>query len=215
MMRMILIDDHILFREGLAAIFRQASDINVVGMAGTVQEAVDMVRALKPDIVLMDFSLPDGTGADATRQIMQEYPDCKIVFMTISDKDEDLLAAIRSGAVGYLMKNMAPSKLMAALRSVQYGESALSRSMTLRLMKELSRTKESEPFGDPAFGKLTSREKDLMAELAAGKSNQEIACQLNISENTVKYHVHSILKKLDLSDRTEVASFAKKHGFKE
>jgi len=214
MMRIILIDDHILFREGLAAIIRQAPDVAVVGMAGTVQEAVVMVLALRPDIVLMDYSLPDGSGADATRQIMQDYPGCKVVFMTMSDKDEDLMAAIRSGAVGYLMKNMAPSKLMAALRSVQAGESALSRSMTLRLMKELSRTKESEPLGDPALGKLTSREKDLLAELAAAKSNQEIASLLHISENTVKYHVHSILKKLGLRDRTEAANFAKEHGFK-
>jgi DNA-binding NarL/FixJ family response regulator len=214
MMRIIIVDDHILFREGLAAIIREEADIEVVGLAGTVQEAVDAVRMLKPDIVLMDFSLPDGSGADATRKIIQDYPGCKVVFMTMSDKDEDLLAAIRSGAVGYLLKNMTPSKLVAALRSVQRGESALSRSMTLRLMEELSRTKEPEPSGDPALGRLTPREKDVLAELAAGKSNQEIARQLYISENTVKYHVHSILEKLNLRDRKEAASFAREHGVK-
>jgi DNA-binding NarL/FixJ family response regulator len=214
MMRIIIVDDHVLFREGLAAIIREEPDIEVVGLAGSVQEAVDAVRMLKPDIVLMDFSLPDGSGADATRKIIQDYPGCKVVFMTMSDKDEDLLAAIRSGAVGYLLKNMTPSKLVAALRSVQRGESALSRSMTLRLMEELSRTKEPEPSGDPALGRLTPREKDVLAELAAGKSNQEIARQLYISENTVKYHVHSILEKLNLRDRKEAASFAREHGVK-
>ncbi len=212
MMRIIIVDDHILFREGLAAIIQQEPDIEVVGFAGSVQQAVDEVLRLKPDIVLMDFSLPDGTGADATRRIVQDLPGCKIVFMTMSDKDEDLLAAIRSGAVGYLMKDMTPSKLVASLRSVQRGEGALSRSMTLRLMKELSQTKASEPMENPVLGKLTPREKDIMAELAASKSNQEIARQLTISENTVKYHVHSILEKLNLRDRNEAARFAREHG---
>jgi two-component system nitrate/nitrite response regulator NarL len=211
-MRLIIVDDHNLFREGLAGILRQEPDIEVIGLVGTVNEAVDAVGTLKPDLVLMDYSLPDGTGAEATRRIIQEYPACKVVFMTMSDREEDLLAAIRSGAVGYLMKDMSPSKLVSALRSVERGESALSRSMTLQLMKELSSTKEAEPAGDPALGKLTSREKDILAELAAGKSNPEIARQLYISENTVKYHVHSILEKLNLQDRKEVARFAREHG---
>ena len=212
MIRILIVDDHNLFREGLGTILQQEPEIEVVGMAGNVREAVEAVRSLKPDVVLMDFALPDGTGADATRMIVQDFPNCKVVFMTMSERDEDLLAAIRSGAVGYLLKNMTPSKLVAALRSVYQGESALSRSMTLRLMTELSRTKEPEPSGDPALGKLTTREKEVLIELAAGKSNQEIAQQLYISENTVKYHVHSILDKLNLSDRKEAAKFAIKHG---
>ncbi len=158
-MKIVIVDDHILFREGLAGILRQEPDIEVVGLVGTVQEALDTVRKLKPDIVLMDFSLPDGTGAEATRMILQDIPDCKIVFLTMSDNEDDLLTAIRSGAVGYLIKNMTPSKLVAALRSVQRGESALSRSMTLRVMKELSRTKEPALAADPALGKLTRGER--------------------------------------------------------
>lgn len=212
MMRIIIVDDHNLFREGLAAIIQQERDIEVVGLVGSVKEAVDAVGTLKPDIVLMDFSLPDGTGAEATYQIIQQFPNCKIVFMTMSEKDEDLFAAIRSGAVGYLIKNMSPSKLVAALRSVQRGESALSRSMTLRVMEELSRTKAPEPLNDPALGRLTPREKDVLSELVAGKSNREIAESLVISENTVKYHIHSILDKLQLHDRNEAADFAREHG---
>jgi len=211
-MRILIVDDHNLFREGLAAILRHEAGIEVVGLMGTVREAVEAVGASKPDIVLMDFNLPDGTGVEATRRIIQNSPDCKVVFMTMSDKDEDLLAAIRSGAVGYLMKNIAPSELVSSLRSVQAGESALSKVMTLKLMKELSRTKGPELAGDPALGKLTPREKDILAELATGKSNQEIARKLVISENTVKYHVHSIFEKLDFQDRKEVARFAREHG---
>jgi DNA-binding NarL/FixJ family response regulator len=214
MIRIIIVDDHNLFREGLAAILQQEADIEVVGLMGTVQEAVDKVPKLRPDIVLMDFSLPDGNGAEATRKIVQEYPDCKVVFMTMSERDEDLLAAIRSGAVGYLLKNMSLSKLVASLRSVQLGESALSRSMTLRLMEELSRTKEPEHTGDPALGGLTPREYEILAELSQGKSNKEIAGQLFISENTVKYHVHSIFDKLNLRNRKEAARYAKERGVK-
>lgn len=211
-MRLIIVDDHNLFREGLAVILQQEADIEVVGLAGSVQEAVESTLKLEPDIVLMDFSLPDGSGAEAALQIVQENPGCKIIFLTMSDADEDLLAAVRSGAVGYLMKNMSPPKLVAALRSVARGESALSRAMTLRVMQELARTKASEPERDPALGKLTRREIEILAHLASGKGNQEIARELVISENTVKYHVHSILGKLDLKDRNEAAAFAREHG---
>lgn len=212
MIRIIIVDDHILFREGLASIIRQEPDIEVVGLAGTAGESVQAARELKPDIVLMDFNLPDATGAEATLQIIQDSPECKVIFMTMSERNEDMLAAIRSGAVGYLLKNMAPSKLVAALRAVNQGESALSRSMTLTVMQELSRTKAGPPQDDPRVGKLTRRERDILVEIAAGKSNHEIAGQMVISENTVKYHVHSILEKLDLADRKEAARFAHEHG---
>lgn len=212
MIRTVIVDDHALFREGLASIIQLEPDIEVSGLAGSVQEAVEVVRKLKPDLVLMDFVLPDGTGADATRKVLVEHPDCKIIFLTMSEEDEDLFAAIRSGAKGYLLKNMSPSKLVTTIRSVQQGESALSRSMTLRLMEELSRTKEPERLGDASLVKLTRRELDVLRELTTGKTNKEIANQLYLSENTVKYHVHSILDKLNLPDRRVAAKFAKEHG---
>src|SRR5215208_108488 len=134
-MKIIIVDDHVLFREGLAAIMRPEPDIEIAGMAGTVREAVELVETVKPELILMDFSLPDGTGADATRSILAKQPTCKIVFLTMSEEDDDLFAAIRSGARGYLLKNMRPAKLISSLRSVQQGESAISRSMTLRLME--------------------------------------------------------------------------------
>ncbi len=122
-----------------------------------------------------------------------------------------MFAAIRSGAKGYLLKNLSPSKLVTSLRAVLMGESAMSRTMTLRLMEEFSRTKEADRKADPSSSKLTSREKDVLVELASGKTNKEIAHTLFISENTVKYYVHSILEKLNLTDRKEAASFAKDH----
>lgn len=208
-MKIVIVDDHVLFREGLAAIVRSEPDIEVIGQAGSVQEAIELARSLRPDIILMDFGLPDGTGADATHAILREHPDCRIVFLTMSEEDEDLFAAVRSGAKGYLLKNMHPTKLVSTLRSVQKGESALSRSMTLRLMEELARTKETPRAGEPT---LTRREMEVLRELAAGFSNQEIAGHLFISENTVKYHVHSILEKLSLSDRRDAAIYAREHG---
>ena len=140
-MKILIIDDHVLFREGLAAIIQPQADIEIGGMAGTVREAIEMANALKPDIVLMDFNLPDGTGVDAALAILEKDPSCKIIFLTMSEEDDDLFAAIRSGARGYLLKNAHPRELISGLRSVQNGESALSQGMTLRLMKELSRSK--------------------------------------------------------------------------
>lgn len=209
-MKIVIVDDHVLFREGLAAIIRSESDFEIVGQAGSVEEAVTMVSALKPDMVLMDFGLPDGTGADATQAILKEHRGCKVVFLTMSEEDEDLFAAIRSGAKGYLLKNMRPSKLISSLRAVQKGESALSRSMTLRLMEELARTREPLRAQEAT---LTRREVEVLRELASGFSNQEIAAHLVISENTVKYHVHSILEKLNLSDRRDASAYAREHGF--
>lgn len=209
-MNIMIVDDHILFREGLASIIRSEPGLVIGGMAGGVKEAVDLARTVKPDLVLMDFSLPDGTGADATRLILQENPNCKIVFLTMSEEDENLFDAIRSGAKGYLLKNMQPQKLIAALWSVQKGESALSRSMTMRLMEELTRTKKSDSSHDIT---LTLREVDVIRSLASGLSNSEIARELFISENTVKYHVHSALRKLGLSGRKELTLYAREHGY--
>ena len=140
---------------------------------------------------------------------MQECPESKVVFLTMSEEDEDLFTAIRSGAKGYLLKNLHPTKLLSTLRSVQNGESALSRTMTLRVMEELSRTRKPEY---PSDITLTLREIDVLRAIAAGLSNQDIANHLFITENTVKYHVHSILEKLKLSSRKEAAAYARTHG---
>ncbi len=211
-MKILLVDDHVLFREGIAAIIQREPDIQVVGMAGTVKEALEMTGAFKPDIILMDFNLPDGTGAEATTQILNKHPGIKIVFVTMSEEDNDLLDAVRSGAKGYLLKNMSPSKLVSAIRSVYQGESAISRSMTLRLMEELTRSKSGGADKTTAFANLTPRETDVLREMASGLSNQDIANKLYLSENTVKYHVHSILDKLQMKNRKAAAAFAREQG---
>jgi two-component system NarL family response regulator len=210
MIKLVIVDDHVLFREGLASIIRAESDIEIAGLVGTVRDAVEIAGRVKPDIVLMDFILPDGTGADATRLILNAHPNCRVIFLTMSEEDENLFAAIRSGARGYLLKDMHPSKLVTSIRAVYKGESALSRSMTLRLMKELSETKKRE--GLQSAPTLTRRELDVLRAVATGKTNQEIGNELFLSENTVKYHVHSILDKLGFRDRKEAAAYAREHG---
>jgi DNA-binding NarL/FixJ family response regulator len=210
-MRIIIVDDHVLFREGIASIFRSETDFEVCGLAGSVEEAIEIARSAKPEIILMDFTLTDGTGVDATRRILAEQPGCKIIFLTMSEEDDHLLAAIRAGAKGYLLKDMRPSKLVAALRSVHQGESAISRSMTLRLMEELARSLPVEQPTNAALEPLTARELDVLRKISAGKNNLEISAELFISENTVKYHVHSILGKLGLNDRKAAAQYAREN----
>jgi DNA-binding NarL/FixJ family response regulator len=212
MIRIVIVDDHVLFREGLAAIIGAEADIEIAGLAGTVQEAVETARTEKPDLILMDFGLPDGTGVDATRIILSELPETKIIFLTVYEDDENLFAGIRSGAKGYLLKNMRPSKLIASLKSVYQGESALSRSMTLRLMEELSRTQRVEADEVDGLSKLTVREREVLRELASGATNREISQHLFLSENTVKHHIHSILEKINMPDRRAASNYARLHG---
>ena len=209
-MKLLIVDDHILFREGLASIIRPELDIEIVGLAGSVRDAVEMAGRLKPDVVLMDFSLPDGTGVDATHQILEAHDQCRIIFLTMLEEDENLLSAIRSGARGYLLKNTHPSKLVAEIRSVFEGESALESSMTFRMMKKLSQAKVSDV--SRTSPTLTFRELDVIRAIANGKTNEEIGKELFLSTNTVKFHVHSILDKLHLKNRKDAANYAKKSG---
>ncbi len=211
-MRLLIVDDHVLFREGLAAILRAEPDIEILGLAGGVAEAVALARETKPDIILMDFQLPDGSGVDATTAILAEQPSCKIIFLTVYENDDKLIAAVRAGAKGYLLKTMRPAKLVAALRSVIKGESAVSRVMTLRLMDELTRTKASVTKAASALSLLTHREQEVLRLLAGNATNNEIATKLFLSENTVRYHVHSILEKLSLPGRKEAGDFARQQG---
>ncbi len=213
-MKLLVVDDHILFREGLVSLIARQPDMQVLGEAGTVEEAVEQSRRLRPDLVLMDFNLPDGTGLDATRIILADQPQVRIVFLTIYDEDERLFAAVRLGAKGYLLKNIPVTHLLAALRAVERGEAALSPDMVVRLMDELARTPSPAPkasSSDP-LALLTARELEVLRELATGASNRIIADRLFISENTVRNHVHNLLEKLGLSSRREAVSLARQTG---
>jgi two-component system NarL family response regulator len=211
-MRILIVDDHVLFRDGLVSLLSAQPDFDVVGQAGTVCEAIQLADDLEPDLVLMDFGLPDGTGLDATQAILAERPETKIVFLTVHEQDDRLFAAIRSGAKGYLLKNVPVSKLVGYLRGVERGEPAISPDMTSHILAEFARL---DPVPDPGpaeLGELTQREVEVLRELARGATNLEIARRLCVSENTVKNHVRSILAKLNLQNRHEAASFAHRYG---
>lgn len=210
--RVLVVDDHVLFREGLISLFRSTPDFQIVGEAGSVYDGIENARALRPDIILMDFSLPDGTGLDATKAILKEMPDCKIVFLTVHETEDKLFAAIRAGAKGYLPKNVAGQNLITGLRSLERDEVAFSRKMTSRIVEELSRSDQKSILNEELFSKLTPREMDVLCELQTGVSNYEIAQRLFLSENTVKHHVQSILDKLGVENRRQASQVARLAG---
>lgn len=210
--KVLVVDDHILFREGVISLFRSASDFEVVGEAGSVHEGVESAKLLQPDIILMDFKLPDGTGLDATEAILSELKDCKIVFLTASEEDNTLFAAIRAGAKGYLPKNLAGSDLISSLRGLDRDEMAMPRQLSSRIVEEFSHSDRGSSKYEDLFVKLTSRELDVLSELQTGLSNSEIAHKLYISENTVKHHLHNIMNKLEVNNRREASLIAKQAG---
>ena len=210
--RLLLVDDHVLFREGLMSLLAPQPDLQVIGQAGNVQEAIDAARTLRPDIILMDFTLPDGTGLDATQAILAERSDAKIVFLTVHEDDETLFAAIRAGATGFLFKNTRAADLLKRLREVARGEAGISPAIALRILDEFSKTTAPSTRGDdPGSSGLTAREIEVVREIAQGASNRDIARHLVISENTVKNHVRNVLAKLHLRNRREVMEYAQRH----
>jgi DNA-binding NarL/FixJ family response regulator len=192
-----------MFREGLIGLLRSTPEFNVVDQAGTVKDGIEKALFYKPDIILMDFSLPDGTGLDATKAIMDELPDCKIIFLTVYETDENLLSAIRLGAKGYMLKNVSSSSLIASLRALEQGEIAMSRKM---MSKALEFSRFTMPYSKKDLtGKLSPREIDILLELMKDYSNSEIAQHLYLSENTVKHHIHNLLDKLGVDNRHQAA----------
>lgn len=211
-MKILIVDNHIPFRDDLASLISRQPDMSVAGVCGSVREAIQQARRLLPDLILMDFNLPDGTGLDAARLILAGRPDSRIVFLTAQDEDERLFSAVRLGARGILLKNTPLDRLLAALRGIERGEAAITREMTARLMSEYARR--NRPAGQTAspFAGLTARELQVVRELATEATNQEIADRLFISENTVRNHMHNILEKLGLSNRREVINLARQHS---
>jgi len=209
-----VIDDHILFREGLISLFNSSSDFKIVGEAGSVRGAIKKAKLLQPDIILMDFSLPDGTGLDATKAILKEIPECQIVFLTIYEADEKLFKAIRAGAKGYLPKNVSASDLIPSLHALERGEMAISRKMASSIAVEFAKSDSHSSIKEEVFTKLSSRELDVLCELQPGVSNFAIAQRLFISENTVKQHMRKVLNKLGVKNRREASLIAQQAGLK-
>lgn len=209
--RILVVDDHTLFREGLVRLLKNQADFKVVGEASNMGEAIRLTRELKPDLILMDFRLPDGDGLEATQTIHILDASIKVVFLTIYESDDLLFAAIRSGAKGYLLKNIPVSHLMEMLRRVIRGEAAISLAMAARILEEFARREWLNDDGQAVIKQLTAREFEILKEIASGASNREIAKKLVLSENTIKNHVHNILEKLKLPNRHQAAVFAIRH----
>jgi len=206
--RIVVVDDHVILRDGIVSILNAQSDFEVVGVAGTVAGAVEVARASRPDIILMDYGMPDGTGLDATGEILAEYPETKIVLLTVHEEDDLLFGAVRSGASGYLLKNISATDLLARLRGLSQGDVAISGAQTRRLMTEFARTPAAEPADQPTTVPLTDRELEVLGLIVKNATNREIAAELYISIHTVKNHVHRILDKLEAGSRQQAADLA-------
>ncbi|MFQ6057297.1 MAG: response regulator [Anaerolineae bacterium] len=211
-MRVLLVDDHILFRKGLASLLAAQEDFEVVGEAGDGLEALERARELMPDLILMDITMPVCDGREATRLIMEEMPYVKIVMLTVSDDDRDLFEAIKAGAQGYLLKKLEPEELFEMLRGVSRGEAPISRLMASKILREFSRQTRLQPRGGEPGSALTDREREVLQLVTEGLSNAEIAEALYITENTVKNHLRNILAKLHLENRVQAAVYAVRKG---
>ncbi len=210
--RLIIVDDHVILRDGIVSIFNGLSDFEVVAEAGSVAEAVKMAHLYQPDLILMDYTLPDGTGLDATKEILTSYPQIKIVFLTVHEEDDFLFAAVRSGAKGYLLKNIPAAEMLAKLRGLSQGAPAISSAQTSRILSEFAKTTSPLANNPEVMQPLTDRELEVLHLLAQDFSNREIGEQLFISVHTVKNHVHNILDKLEVDDRFQAAQLAVKKG---
>lgn len=210
-LRILLVDDHILFRKGLARLLDAQPDFEVVGEAGDGLEAVEQARSLRPDVVLMDLKMPACDGLEATRRIKRELPLVRVVVLTVSEDEQDFLAAIRCGADGYLVKDLRPEGLFQELRGLSEGEAPLSRAMAGKLLRQLAR-RSGLSVPPPAPGILSPREREVLVLLAEGLSNGEIAAELGVATNTVRNHVRSILEKLKLRNRVQAAVYAVRYG---
>jgi two-component system, NarL family, nitrate/nitrite response regulator NarL len=215
--RILLVDDHSLFRAGIASLLASREDFEVVGEAPDGRQALEAARKLKPDLVLMDVHMPNLGGIEAARLIRAELPDTRVVMLTVSDQDRDLFEAIKSGAHGYLLKNLEPEELFGYLTGVLRGEAPISRTMAAKILSEFSsqasRTRHA-PAGEP-LSELTPREREVLKLVAAGTTNREIASALTLTENTVKNHLRNILDKLHLENRVQAAAYALKMGLGE
>ncbi len=214
--RLLLADDHDLVREGMRAMLSKEPDLEVVGEAENGREAVELCRRLRPDLVLMDVRMPQMDGLEATREIKREHPRTIVLMVTTHENPDYMLEAIKAGAAGYILKDATKQRLMNAVRRVLQGESPLNQELAMRLIQHLAdeadrRTEEplpeqqEKPPPQPLAEPLAGRELDVLRLLVQGKTNREVAQTLWLSLSTVKTHIHRIISKLDVSDRTQAA----------
>ena len=210
--RVLLADDHVLFREGLAGIISSQPDMEVVGEADDGLEAIVKAEQLKPDLILMDIQMPGCDGLEATRSIKKMLPDTIIVVLTVRDEEEKLFEAIKNGAQGYLLKSIRAREMLEMLRGALRGEAAISPHLAGRMLEEFRRMSRQVPTDTGELLDLTPREQEVLSQVALGKADKEIAGELSISVHTVKSHLRNLLAKLQVSSRREAARLAKKQG---
>ena len=211
--RLILADDHDLFREGLAGLINAQPDLEVAGQAGDGLEALTLARDVKPDLIIMDINMPICDGLEATRLICTEWPEARIVMLTVHDEDEKLFEAIKAGAQGYMLKSLHSADFLRGVRSALSGEAVLPPQLAARLLKEFARLSGQPPgttadsAGEPF--NLTAREQEVLDLIATGATDKEIATQLALSLHTVKSHVRNILSKTHAINRRQAAKLAR------
>lgn len=210
--RILLVDDQALFREGLRTLLSMHADIEIAGEAADGDAAVRQARDLKPDVALMDLRMPGLGGVEATRRIRDESPACRVIVLTTFDDDDDVFDALRAGAVGYLLKDAPQEKLVEAIRLASRGESFLQPCIATKVVAEFSRLSSTHPADRRLVNTLSERELEVLQHLARGKSNRQIAASLYITEGTVKNHMTNILGKLGVADRTQAALKARELG---
>jgi DNA-binding NarL/FixJ family response regulator len=210
-MKVLIVDDHALFRDGVASLLK-AWGMEVAGQASDGLEALERARALQPDLILMDIKMPNCNGLEATRLIKAEMPETKVVMVTVSDEEEDLFEAIKSGAQGYVLKNMPGDEFGRVLTDIANGEAPLSRGLAAKILAEFARMRR-EPLAKASDKEeLSEREREVLQLVAGGATNKEIAGTLFISENTVNYHMKNILAKLHLRNRAQAVAYAVQSG---
>ncbi|HEY8340585.1 MAG TPA: response regulator transcription factor [Egibacteraceae bacterium] len=212
--RVLVVDDQDLFREALATLLAVREEVEVVGEARDGREALRMIAETRPDVVLMDLHMPVLDGVAATRRLRVEHPEVQVIALTTFDDDEDVFAALRAGAVGYLLKDVASGRLVEALQAAARGESVLEPSVAAKVVARVAQLDDPEapPQPQPLVVPLTERELDVLRLLAEGRSNREIAAELFLAEGTVKNHVTNVLVKLEARDRTQAALRARALG---
>lgn len=209
--RVLLADDHDLFRSGVRRLLESAAGLEVVGEARTGQDAVRLVEELAPDIVLLDISMPGTSGIDAARLIKTTSPRTGVIMLTVHADEEFLFEAIKAGAMGYLLKDASAEELVRAIHVIYEGEGLLAPTMAAKVMREFARTRETRDLGR-ILTPLTHREVEILQHVAAGLANKEIAHKLSISERTVKNHLSNIMEKLHVNSRTQAAVYALRSG---
>lgn len=209
-LRLLVVDDHEVVRQGLVALLERREAFQVVAEAGTVAESIEQARRHQPDIVIMDVRLPDGSGIEACRAIRAELPDTRVVMLTSYPDEEAVLSAIVAGASGYLLKQIRGRDLVAALETVGRGGSLLDPAVTERVLERIRRIASGASESDE-ISQLTSQERKILLLVAEGKTNKEIASEIFLSDKTVKNYVSSILAKLNLERRAQAAAFVAKH----